>query len=95
LVGFVGTRAGGDGVNLVVVAVVNRFVAVGAGGEDEPIARIVGVVVMTDVGGVGGGVGGVAGGVVTGFEVAGVVVGIGLVEGTLPQVSVRRLSLMS
>jgi hypothetical protein len=52
LVDFVVTRAGGDGVNLVVVAVVNCFVAVGACGEDDPIARIVGVVVMTDVGGV-------------------------------------------
>jgi hypothetical protein len=51
LVGFVGTRAGGDGVNLVVVAVVNCFVTVGTCGEDDPIARIVGVVVMTDVGG--------------------------------------------
>jgi hypothetical protein len=53
LVSFVGTRAGGDGVNLVVVAVVNCFVAVGACGENQTIARIVGVVVMTDVGGCG------------------------------------------
>jgi hypothetical protein len=52
LVSFVATRAGGDGVNLVVLAIVNYLVAVGAGGENQSVARIVGVVVVTDVGGV-------------------------------------------
>jgi hypothetical protein len=46
---------------------------VACGGVGELVNGIVGI-----------GVGGVAGGVVTGFEVAGVVVGIGLLDGTAP-----------
>ncbi|WP_310486852.1 hypothetical protein [Chamaesiphon sp. VAR_69_metabat_338] len=63
MIGFVSTCSGSDGVNLVVFAVLNCLVAVGAGGENQSIARIVGVVVVNDVGsgyvGVGGDVIGV------------------------------------
>lgn len=52
MIGFVATRTGSDSFNLVVLAVFNFLIAIGTCSELQAIARIVGVVVVTDVGGV-------------------------------------------